>query len=531
MRLERRLSGVALGAFLLGLAITPVARAQSDGGVAGAGAPGSSATPTAPSAPGDAAAPPPAADGSPAAGSPPAGDATGSLFEQGAAGSVSTSAASGAAAPGAPPFTLSGYMRGDMFVGKVSGSRAAELKSGYGELDLTLRTAKEPYGDGFAEARVRYGLQGDQQQATVVDLREAYVNAYLGPVDLRLGQQIIVWGRADALNPTNNLTPIDFRIRSPLEDDIRLGNAGARLFARFAPFRLEGVWMPIYLPTELPAVVLPQYVTYGTPVFPSLNLKDGTEAARLHLELPSVEMSISYLHGTAPLPGLTLTGLTLTADAMGNPGAAPPSVLVSRTAYDQQVIGFDFSTALGEVLTLRGEAAYRQPFDYQDRIYAARPDLQYVLGADHTFGPLSLIAQYMGRYVFDWQKQNGPAMPLDPTILPMEQTSDAPFVTNIVNAQLAKTNQILFSQTARVQHLGTVRFEWLAAHDTLSISSLCLLNFTTHEWLVTPRIGYRLSDALTAYVGAQIFHGPTDTLFGLIDAELSSGYAELRFSF
>ena len=118
-------------------------------------------------------------------------------------------------------------MRGDVFVGKVPGPERGEMKANYGELSLQLRTAKSAYGDGFADARIRYGLQGDQQ-GTFIDLREAYVNAYLGPFDLRLGKQIIVWGRADALNPTNNLTPVDFRIRSPLEDDIRLGNVGAR---------------------------------------------------------------------------------------------------------------------------------------------------------------------------------------------------------------------------------------------------------------------------------------------------------------
>ena len=36
---------------------------------------------------------------------------------------------------------------------------------------------------------------------------------------------------------------------------------------------------------------------------------------------------------------------------------------------------------------------------------------------------------------------------------------------------------------------------------------------------------------MTAYIGAQIFTGPDDTLFGLIDQTLSAGYAELRFSF
>ena len=100
-----------------------------------------------------------------------------------------------------------------------------------------------------------------------------------------------------------------------------------------------------------------------------------------------------------------------------------------------------------------------------------------------------------------------------------------------IGAQLAKVSQILFSQTARWQHLATLRLEWLAAHETLSISSLCLFNFTTREWLVTPRVGYRLSDALTAYAGAQIFAGPADTLFGLIDQELSAGYVELRYAF
>ena len=509
-------------ALLICCAGTRTAHADSDGGV-----------PPAPAAPA-----PAAASGDQSTVEPAADSGGGGLFEQSnAAAAAAPSASAAPAAAAAGPFTLTGYVRGDMFAGKVSGADAAEMKAGYGELALTVRTAKESYGDGFAEARIRYGLQADGLQTTAVDLREAYVNAYLGPLDLRIGQQIIVWGRADALNPTNNLTPLDFRIHSPLEDDIRIGNAGVRAFLRFAPFRLEGVWMPLYLPTELPLVQLPQYVSYGAPIFPSLNLKDGTEAVRLHLELPAIEMSVSYLHGFAPLPGLSPTpnGITLTADETTNAPSAtmPPSILVSRTAYEQQVLGFDFSTSLGEVATLRGEAAYRRPYNWAVPAdhHIANPDLQYTIGADHTFGSLSIIVQYMGRYVFDWQKQSGPAMVLDPSVLPTEPMSNLRFVSDFVNATLAKQNQILFSQTAQIQHLATLRFEYLALHETLSISSLCLYNFTTREWLITPRIGYRLSDAITMYGGAQVFHGPADTLFGIIDAQLSAGYVELRYTF
>jgi hypothetical protein len=378
--------------------------------------------------------------------------------------------------------------------------------------------------------RLRYGLQGDIQQ-TFLDVREAYVNAYLGPVDFRLGKQIIVWGRADLLNPTNNLTPNDLRIRSPIEDDRRIGNVGARAFVRLAPLRFEAVWLPSYVPSELPPVSLPQYVSFGTPKYPSPSLKSWTEAGRVHLELPSFEMSVSYLYGYAPLPGLTLGDLVF--------DRYNPSVLIARTAYRHQVVGFDFSTALGDILGIRGEAAYRRPFDYKNLDSAPRPDLQYALGFDHNFGSVMVIVQYLGRYAFDWEKQEGPAMELDPNSLKIDRyaTPQADLdgyresYGKIINSMLAKFSQMLFSQTERVQHLATARVEWTTLHDTLSLSAIGMVNFSTKEWLAAPKIGYRLSDTMTAYIGAEILTGPSGTLFGLVDQTLSAGYAELRSTF
>ncbi len=137
--------------------------------------------------------------------------------------------------------------------------------------------------------------------------------------------------------------------------------------------------------------------------------------------------------------------------------------------------------------------------------------------------------------MFDWQKEPGTNRAnteLEGILIqPMREMDLRDSVTEALNDELAQVNQILFSQTAKVQHIATLRFEWLLAHDTLSLSSLCLLNFTTQEWLVTPRIGWRATDAITAYIGAQVFAGPPDTLFGLIDQTLSAGYAELRFTY
>ena len=412
-----------------------------------------------------------------------------------------------------------------MWVGKVPKVQQPELKAGYGELALKFTTRKEEYGDAYAEARIRYGLQ-DVEQRVFLDLREAYVNAYLGPVDIRLGQQIIVWGRADAFNPTNNIAPLDLRVRSPVEDDRRIGNVGLRTFINFEPMRLEGVWMPLYVPAELPRGVVPDFVVFDPPTFPDFGLERSLGAARLHLELPAFETSVSYLYGYAPLPGFQLTTFT------GGENSA--YVGATRTAYQHQVIGFDFSTAFGEAFALRGEAAYRIPEDPEAQYWSPRPDLQYVLGVDRTFGTVNVIAQYMGRYVFDWELEQ-PAQELSFKELtdfgdPISDTNQ-PLVKARLEEQFAKTNQILFSQRSQVQHMATLRIEWLLAHDTLSLSALGMMNFTTKEWLLFPKVAYKMSDALSATIGAEAFSGPEETLFGLVEAELSAGYAELKYAF
>ena len=105
------------------------------------------------------------------------------------------------------------------------------------------------------------------------------------------------------------------------------------------------------------------------------------------------------------------------------------------------------------------------------------------------------------------------------------------FVREVIDAELRDTNNMIFSQLEELQHLATVRLEWLTLHDTLSLSALGMMNFSTEEWLLAPKVAYRMTDNLLATVGAEVLGGPTGTLFGTIDAQLSAGYAELRVSY
>jgi hypothetical protein len=470
--------------------------------------------------------PPPEGEGATGEASGGGEVSTGSgLFEASQAGASDGSSSGATDAPASTGADFNGYVRGDVFVGKEQNQSHGEMKAAYSELSLKVRVRKEKFGDAYAELRFRYGLQGETRGLTV-DPREAYVNLYAGPLDLRLGQQIVVWGRADALNPTSNLTPVDFRIHSPVEDDRRVGNVGARAFLNFQPIRLEGVWMPLYSATELPPLPLPNQVNLGDPTYPHPRIENGTEAARVHLELPAVEMSVSYLYGYAPLPGLA-TGTITPGNIGGVQGKG--SVTVSRTAYNHQVLGFDFATTIGDWLGLRGEAAYRDPYHFRNRVYAPNPDIQYVLGVDHTFGEVSVIAQYLGRYTINWQPRT--ADTIDASVIDSLTPATVGNAYPRVDQTLRAKNQILFSQLHRTQNMASLRLEWLTLHETLSLSALGFVNFSTQEWLLFPKVGYSITDNLSATVGAEIYQGPDNTLFGVIKSELSAGYAELRMAF
>ncbi len=426
-------------------------------------------------------------------------------------------------------FELNGYVRGDLYLGKVPDQSDGEVKSGYGETSLELRVRKNPYGDAYSQLRLWSGYQSDQREVRV-DLREAYVNLYVGPFDFRLGHQIIAWGRADGINPTNNLTPRDMRVKSPNEDDSRLANLALRSFVNLQPFRIELVWLPLYMESTLPALILPDAVSMRDADYPNADLSNGTFAGRLHLELPEVEMSVSYLFGHAPQPGLEFRELLI--DDNG------PSVQVGFRAYQQQVIGYDFAAPIEDWFGLRGEIAYRRPWQNWNNDYVPQPDLQYVVGFDKEFvtadsGDVSIILQYIGRYVFDWEKKAGSEMLSSMEELPPPEVLLA--LQDQVQAEAAKEiqarNQMIMSQQYELQHSAMMRLAWNTLHDTLDLELMAMVNITSHETLLRPKISYDITDAFAFTVGGEIYLGKDETLYGMIDEQQSAGYTELKISF
>ena len=437
----------------------------------------------------------------------------GDFFDDDAGGTA------GATTPGSKlSFELNGFTRGVFFGGNVEDKNEFGLKSGYGELGLKCRARIGRYGDGYAEFRLR---GGNEFGSTVKEfnLREAYVNAYLGDLDIRLGHQIVVWGRADAFNPTNNITPQNMIARSTDEDDRKEGNFLLRATYRVGPLKLEGIWVPHYTPSVLPLFLfpLPDSVEYsgmmlpvelGTAYLPDASFRNSSIALKIGATLGPVDGSVSWFKGYMPTLGVFM-GFDIIEE----------KVVVNTKAYQMNVFGADFSTNVGS-FGLRGEFAFRKPIDdytlYPKNAHVPNPDLQYVLGVDRTFGNLWVIAQYVGRYVADFQE-----------FIPTGSSVD----------EREFKNRLIAGQQNRVSHAVLLRPSLPLFHEACTVELLGYCNFTTEEWLIRPSLSYNLADALIlkagweGYFGPESMLGPDGTLFGNISDALSAVFVELKASF
>jgi hypothetical protein len=273
---------------------------------------------------------------------------------------------------------------------------------------------------------------------------------------------------------------------------------------------LEAIWIPAYSPSYIPTdlITFSSGIILGEPEYPDLKMKNSAFALRLNLELPSIDGSISYFNGHNPMPGISAE----------IPDGLVPNVMLNvfHKSYRMHIFGADFSTVAAGSWGFRGEVAYRRPHqDHSLFIHIPNPDVQYVFGVDKELvKDFSLIVQYIGRYVFDFQELGIPIHP-----------AEFPFY------EIALKNRLISFQQYKVSHSLSCRAAWELMNELLSIEAFALVNITSSESLLRLKMTYDIADALVFTLGTELYSGPKDTLFGLVDSTLSSVFVEMKASF
>lgn len=315
-------------------------------------------------------------------------------------------------------------------------------------------------------------------------LRQAFAEYTAGPLQLRAGRQIVAWGRADRLNPTDNLSPRNMRA---LVSDIDEDRIGADLISARLQWHDRWSLTALHVP-RLPASVLPGSLWKPLPGVRGERLRaaGATGALRLDYAGAGIDASLSVIDGYSTLPAFAR--------------AALPRLSQARV----RVVGADFSASLGERWGLRGEFAATRfdgppPPGLGDQRYA-------VLALERHFdGGWLGLAQYVRRRA---ERSREPA-PLP--------------------APLLRANRAIWFQSQRDSeglYLGLNRAP-LEGDLSGDIGVLQSLDGHGRAWFAN--LEYRLDDRWSLLARLQHFDGPADSDLGALRKD-RLGLLELRRS-
>jgi hypothetical protein len=159
--------------------------------------------------------------------------------------------------------------------------------------------------------------------------------------------------------------------------------------------------------------------------------------------------------------------------------------------------------------------------------------VKWALGADVTVGSFMLGAEYMGKYITDYEPSPlQPVLPGEMPPLTPEQIGAIPGgLEGFARMQMAAFNRLYMYQLKEWYHTLGFRIEADLAAGRVAPSIYMVYSLTTSEMALVPSIKIRPADGLSIIAGADIYKGKEGSLYDIIDRPLSNLFLSLRIDF
>ncbi len=369
-------------------------------------------------------------------------------------------------------------------------------------LQNTLNLNFEKMGDGVAfKANPMLYLYGID--SLDFNMREIYLDLYFDNFDIRVGKQQIVWGKADGVFITDIVSPLNLNeFLLPDFDEIRIGVYAAKIDYYFGNSSIEAIWKPIYAGNEFPG---PGSIWYKPPEFPAPptfdyskektdpSLENSEVYLKYALSSSAIDFDLMGAYTWDATPGM-YTEKQFDMDSMGNPVLT--GLLITPEHHRLYVAGGSFTSTI-KSFVLRGEAAYYNGKYFQtadptaDGALIQKNYLHYVVGLDYGIGNLKLSAQFIQKYIMDYNDF-------------------------IVEEEFGNTMTFL------------ARYD--AMRETLHLELFSYIGLNYGDALIRPKVTYDFSDSFSILLGSNIFVGDERGMFGRYD-DNSMIYTKIKYNF
>lgn len=349
----------------------------------------------------------------------------------------------------------------------------------------TPRLSEEPAGTDAETLFLLASVQSDylgfgpnpSSDEYDLELFEGYLFRATPDWDIRLGRQRVRWGKTDQISPVDNLNPQDMReFYIPDLEDRKIPNWMARLRIFPGDLTLEGVFIPFFEENEFDytgntwALMGPASDDLRIEESdPGKGLDNSDWGVRLTTTIKGWDMGVSYLHATEKSPHFDFDPF--------NPNGPTLHADFKR----QDIFGLEFETTVGK-FGLRGEGAYfdRQSLVLENLDSTAKSVAHYVVGIDYIGeAEWYLNVQFSNQHIFEYD------------------------------------DEILFLRKDNFYLNGEINKEFWRGQTMLKLRYVIDLHdgssFLTPETILSCFKNVELS------LGANLFFGPSDTLFGRYD--------------
>jgi len=337
-----------------------------------------------------------------------------------------------------------------------------------------------------------------------IDMQEAYIDLYGDLIDFRIGKQVISWGKADEINPTDVINPERLYNITEEKNIRKIGLMAVKADLKAGGFVLSSICVPDFAMHELPApgsawdfyaaAMAEQGLTELTIL--QENRPDAAQwAFKLSKTIGMLDFSVSYANVWDNLYSVKVK--------MVPPGIPEPEALVF---YRTQMAAADMAASLFD-FGIWAEGAY---FITQDRDgtdpFIKNPYIQYVAGADYTFpNDIKVNVQFFHE-----------------------------IITCVNDEAERETEEAAISRlglSIPVQQAMTFRLaKNFGEADADSVEVFGIWDIKEGGILAGPRIIISPADAVKVELGASIFDGTEGSIFSLFNKN-DELYVKAAYSF
>lgn len=343
-----------------------------------------------------------------------------------------------------------------------------------------------------------YGNNGNWDYDDDIRLHEAYVALSGSHYNLKVGNQIVKWGKTDEVSPLDNINPQDFRdgfVRPREDRKVPIPMVNVELYKGL--YGLQGIFIPFFEKSDIDILgrdwaffdhFEQEIGNFEVKEKDYSNTLSNSEAGvRLSGTIVKLDYAFSYFDTRDDLP--SIGSMFVPSGFPVSLNSATPKNLAefARTTnqavvltHDRQgITGIEFETSWGD-FGLRGDAAYiyQRSFITNELQSIRKPVFEYALGVDRN-----------GTNSFYFNLQFGQAIVQD------------------------YDDRILFSDEITNTLYGEITKGIL--DDNVELGFRAYYSITGKDYYYSPNVLFKYWDNVNLELGAEIVDGPDDTTLGL----------------